>query len=316
GTSGTVPNIYCLTKDEPTCKTCLAAIKTTPIDASALTAPNGTVLALPRSNPNRRRNTSALLRTMHSDGRMRNILIDCGKTFSESALTWFVEYRLRRIDALLLTHGHADAVLGLDDLRQWTIGGAAKSVQDSIPVYLSKECMSVVESVFPYLVDTKKATGGGDVPALDFHVFGDGPEGYKPFNIEELEVIPIEVDHGKVSSGAPFKCLGYRFNNLTYLSDVSSIPPTASDLIQGTTTLIIDALHREPHASHLSIYQSASEAARLLPQDGRAIMVGMSHDTEHEELNCILAEDEGLKAKGVRAQAGFDGMRVDVRGCR
>ncbi|KAJ2418201.1 hypothetical protein GGF47_005088, partial [Coemansia sp. RSA 2524] len=95
---------------------------------------------------NRRRNTSLLVCVDHPDGRQRNILIDCGKTFYDSAVDVFVKHDIKTIDAVLLTHGHADAMLGLDDLRQWT-----SSQNTSIPVYCDRSALETVAGAFPYL---------------------------------------------------------------------------------------------------------------------------------------------------------------------
>jgi phosphoribosyl 1,2-cyclic phosphodiesterase len=102
GTSGRIPEITCLTATSPDCRVCISGLDAT--------------------SKNRRRNTSGFLRYLHSDGSVRNILIDCGKSFYESALHICVKHKIRKIDAVLLTHGHVDAILGIDDLRQWTHG--------------------------------------------------------------------------------------------------------------------------------------------------------------------------------------------------
>ena len=65
-----------------------------------------------------------------------------------------MKHGIKKIDAVLLTHGHADAILGLDDLRSWS------AFHGKIPVYLNKECMDVVSRTFPYILDRTKATGG------------------------------------------------------------------------------------------------------------------------------------------------------------
>lgn len=116
-------------------------------------------------NPNRRRNTSAAL-LFKKNGEQMCAVIDCGKNFYEAALEHFPKNGLRRIDALMITHGHADACFGLDDLRQWTIGPEGYRTQHAIDVYLNEETLGVVQGAFPYLVDKKLATGGGDVTSL------------------------------------------------------------------------------------------------------------------------------------------------------
>ncbi|KAJ2864444.1 hypothetical protein GGH94_002896 [Coemansia aciculifera] len=101
GTSACIPVVPCITSNYEKCKACKISLT-------------------PEGSKNRRRNTSLLVRIDHADGRERNIVIDCGKTFLESATEVFVKHDVKSIDAVLLTHGHADAMFGLDDLRQWT----------------------------------------------------------------------------------------------------------------------------------------------------------------------------------------------------
>ncbi|KAJ3040459.1 hypothetical protein HDV00_010896 [Rhizophlyctis rosea] len=201
----------------------------------------------------------------------------------------------------------------MDDLRQWTIGGKKYSVQDRIDVYLDESTAKVVESTFPYLFDKKKATGGGDVPSLEFHVFGNGPGGYEPVMIEELEVIPFQVEHGSAGENK-FMSLGYRFGDFTYISDASGLPEKAQECIKGTTTLVLDALHYDTHTSHFSISESITAASTLLPPGGRLYFTGMSHRVDHDTLNQELAESAILKEKGIVAEVAYDGMKLSVDG--
>lgn len=97
-----------------------------------------------------------------------------------------LKYQLSKIDALILTHPHADAYLGLDDIREWT-------ETSSIPVYVRDGDFEQVARTFPYLTNTDKATGSGYVSKLSWHKYSTGT----PFQIEGLTVIPYIVDHGK-----------------------------------------------------------------------------------------------------------------------
>lgn len=187
-------------------------------------------------------------RYRHSDGSIRNILIDCGKTFYESALHSFPKHKIRKLDGVLLTHGHADAMLGLDDLRQWTFGGdGCERVQEKVDIYLSKETFGVVKSAFPYCVDPSTATGGGGVPNLEFHVLECAVDSSTPlpFFIDELEIIPFEVEHGIVKDGGPYWSLGFRIGSFVYISDCSLIPQQAKEIISNCQNLVIDALRRK-----------------------------------------------------------------------
>ncbi|KAJ1672096.1 hypothetical protein EV182_007294, partial [Spiromyces aspiralis] len=164
GTSGCIPNIPCITSKRE-CKVCWSTLS-------------------PSGKKNRRRNTSLLVRYIDATGQLRNVVIDCGKTFYESAIDCFIKYDVQSIDAVILTHGHSDATLGLDDLRQWTM-----SLHTTIPVYLNSETYDCVSRAFPYLIDTSKATGGGAVPKLKFHKLIDHK---RPINIHGLEFIPLK----------------------------------------------------------------------------------------------------------------------------
>lgn len=197
GTSSQVPAIHCITGDETECVTCHDALKP--------------------GSKNRRFCTSLVAVGSHPDTpeSKSTILIDCGKSFYESALRYFPRYGLRRIDAVLLTHGHADAILGLDDLRSWTMGGC---IQGHVDVYLTYECMKTVQQTFPYLIDRSRATGGGDVGALRWHLI----DSHRPFFVGpmQVEVTPLPVDHGFYSGGnQPFECLGFRIDSMSYISD-------------------------------------------------------------------------------------------------
>lgn len=178
------------------------------------------------------------------------ILIDVGPTFYSSALANFRSQGFHEISAVLLTHAHSDAILGLDNLRAWTLGNV---IQSQVDVYLTKECSETVSGMFPYLFDSSKATGGGGVGAIRWHIIDDD----KPFNIpirpfksrdgalrKELEVIPLPTWHG-FANGEPFQCLGFRIDDLSYVSDCHEIPRETTQLMKGSQCVVIDALKCE-----------------------------------------------------------------------
>ncbi|KAF5377211.1 hypothetical protein D9615_006324 [Tricholomella constricta] len=181
GTSSSLPHIECITAspDEEQCRTCL----------STLTS---------EGKKNIRRNTSAAFRMTAKDGRKVTIVIDAGKNFQASALEWFPKYGLRRIDALLITHPHADAMNGLDDLRGWTLNNA---IQSHIDVYVSQDTFVEVQRSFPYLVSKEFASGGGDVPEFKWHIINDTVS----FEVHDtgIQITPFTVHHGRIFSVAP-----------------------------------------------------------------------------------------------------------------
>lgn len=209
GTSGQVPAIHCLaTEGEIECAACRDAI-------------------VPGSK-NRRGCCSIALVGRHSESREESlILIDAGPTFYGSAVSHFRPNNVpRKIAGVLLTHGHADAMLGLDNLRAWTMRGV---LQDVVDVYLTKETLEVAKGAFPYLIDMDKATGGGGVGALRWNII----EPDKPFLVgsqsdgSAVEVTPLPVYHGFISrGGSPFDTLGFRIDSLSYVSDCVSASTT------------------------------------------------------------------------------------------
>ncbi|CAG8440035.1 13060_t:CDS:10 [Ambispora leptoticha] len=265
GTSSGVPSIICLTAPEQACKTCISTLNE-----------SGQV--------NVRRNTSLLIRVNNPDGRLRNILIDCGKTFYVSALKWFPHYKLRYIDALVLTHAHADAINGLDDLRAWTFN---KAIQEYIPIYLSNDTKTALEQTFPYIMDNSLATGGGDLPSFQFRTIDSST----PFVVEGLEFIPLPVHHGvHFTSKEPFINLGFRFDNITYISDCNFIPEQTQEKIKGSKLFILDALSHKEHLSHFSVDQAVETTRVLCPKPKRTYLVGFSHKIEHYDLEREMKE--------------------------
>ncbi|KAA1114204.1 hypothetical protein PGTUg99_029344 [Puccinia graminis f. sp. tritici] len=174
---------------------------------------------------NVRRNTSAIVRFQSNQNpeRPSTILIDVGKSFCEAAREHFPKHGLDIIDAVFLTHPHADAINGLDDLRAWTLGAV---IQATIPIYCNQTTFDEVAKIFPYMVNPGGGTGGGDVPAFQWHII----ESDIPFELLGVQVSPLKVHHGCYfnTSGhpsSPYECLAFLFDQtFCYMSDVSSIP--------------------------------------------------------------------------------------------
>ncbi|KAI6045082.1 beta-lactamase-like protein [Pisolithus marmoratus] len=298
GSSSSVPHLDCLTapSDRKPCRTCL----------STLTQ---------EGKKNIRRNTSLAVRFTGKDQKKATIIIDVGKTFQVAAVEWFPKYGLREIDAILITHAHADAMNGLDDLRGWTLRAA---IQQHIDVYVSADTFRDVERTFPYLVSKEFASGGGDVPEFKWHIIEDKV----PFEIKDTGVwiTPFLVQHGRlftspsafvapspcatqpttpVISGRssprvgeislpkvhPFWCFGFVIQDaIVYMSDVSRIPQDAWELIESgrkKSVLVIDCLRLHPHTSHMGIRDATATVRRLAAE--RNYLIGFTHDLHHEE---------------------------------
>ncbi|KAJ3350694.1 hypothetical protein GGF32_004679 [Allomyces javanicus] len=262
GTSGCIPNVRCIVNANSGCLVCPGAGRD------------------PRSR-DRRRNTSLLVRVARESvtepDQYKNILIDAGKSFYEATLQWFPEYGIKRIDAVVLTHPHADAILGIDDLRAWTQYPDLKLT--GVPVYLSVDTMATVAQVFPYCVETSRATGGGLVPSLSFHQFDDSTDA---FVVCGMPFVPLKVEHGSHRNGDPFYCYGFRFDDIVYVSDCSKIPPATAAKMHHSKLMVMDGLRPKPYTSHFSIGQALTAMVDFQAPAG--LITGFSHTLKHTEI--------------------------------
>ncbi|CAL9115152.1 unnamed protein product [Musa textilis] len=273
GTSEGIPRVSCLTNQSKTCKVCSKAIEL--------------------GNKNRRLNTSILIRYVNSVGRF-NILVDAGKFFYHSALRWFPAYGLQNIDAVIITHSHADAIGGLDDLRDWT-----NNVQPFIPIYVAQRDFEVMKKTHYYIVDTSVIVAGAAVSELQFNVIKE-----EPFVIHDLKVTPLPVWHGH-----GYRSLGFRFGDICYISDVSDIPEETYMLLKDCDLLILDALRPDRSSStHFGLPRALEEVRKIQPR--RTLFTGMMHLMDHDEINEELAKL--LKSEGLDVQLSYDGLRVPV----
>uniref|UniRef100_J3MWW1 Metallo-beta-lactamase domain-containing protein n=1 Tax=Oryza brachyantha TaxID=4533 RepID=J3MWW1_ORYBR len=273
GTSEGIPRVSCLTNPSKNCLVCTKA-----------TEPG---------NRNRRRNTSILLRHATPYG-TSNILIDAGKFFYHSALQWFPAFGLRTLDAVIITHSHADAIGGLDCLRDWT-----NNVQPIIPIYVAERDYEVMKMTHYYLIDTSVVIPGAAVSALQFNIIKE-----EPFTVHNLEVIPLPVWHGQ-----GYRSLGFRFGHVCYISDVSDIPEETYKLLEDCELLILDALRPDRSSStHFGLPRALEEVRKIKPK--KTLFTGMMHLMDHEKVNNELAKL--LDTEGLDIQLSYDGLRVPV----
>jgi phosphoribosyl 1,2-cyclic phosphodiesterase len=274
GTSEGVPRVSCLTNPDSTCTVCPDAIKP--------------------GSPNRRRNTSLLIQRHLADGRTSNVVIDAGNFFYDSAIEWFQKFEVRTIDGLVITHAHADAIGGFDSLRDWT-----NNSQDSLPIYLRAEDMKAVDSLFYYLVDRNKQTGGGGVAKLQFHTIDTNS-----FEVDGLTLTPLPVEHGR-----NYEIFGYRFGSVSYVSDASAISDQTAEMIAGSDLLVLDALRpARTHGTHFTVEQAVDQVRRLRPK--RALLTDATHDIDHVAVNAELAK---LKdSEGLDIQYAYDGQDIEI----
>jgi phosphoribosyl 1,2-cyclic phosphate phosphodiesterase len=208
------------------------------------------------------------------------ILVDAGPDLRQQALAFGVT----RVDAILLTHGHADHILGLDEVRRFNA-----MVGSSIPCFANQTTWETVRRTFYYIFDGVPRLGGG-VPMIEPH------EIRGPMPIGGVRVVPVPVWHGRMP------VLGFRFGDFAYLTDCNRIDDESMALVEGVDTLVIDALREKPHSTHFSVSEALDVIRRLTPR--RAYMTHMTHDLGHAATGARLPEGVEL---------AYDGLVLDVR---
>eukprot|EP01108_Squamamoeba_japonica_P010194 TRINITY_DN9846_c0_g1_i1.p1 TRINITY_DN9846_c0_g1~~TRINITY_DN9846_c0_g1_i1.p1 ORF type:complete len:364 (-),score=24.74 TRINITY_DN9846_c0_g1_i1:10-1101(-) len=254
GSSTGVPAARCLTRSPVSCAVCLDA-------------------TMPGSR-NWRNNPSALVQ--HNG---KTLLIDCGKSFRPAMLRVLQQHRdrVQRIDGVLLTHAHADASFGLDDLREWIWRKDEndRNSETPMPVYVRDTDAASLESTFPYLFDRSRATGSGHVALIQFHTFSADEE----LNIVGIPIQPIVVEHGNNC-----ECLAFRIGDFVYMSDVSAIPEeqyAKLDSEHGLELLIIDCTFVEREiSSHVNLPQALELLRRIKPR--KTLLTGLTHDFDYD----------------------------------
>jgi phosphoribosyl 1,2-cyclic phosphate phosphodiesterase len=201
------------------------------------------------------------------------IQIDISADFRQQAL----RAGLDRLDALLITHCHADHVFGLDDVRPLNF-----KHQKPIPVYASASTWRQLRRVFYYIFEREHV--GGGLPQLTPHEFSD------TFEVAGLTVTPVPVIHGKGEVTA-FRFTDGR-HHAAFITDCNEIPDSSLEQLRGLDVLILDALRLKPHPTHLHLEQSLAYVEALQPR--RTLLTHIGHDIQYSEWNHRLPPNVAL----------------------
>jgi phosphoribosyl 1,2-cyclic phosphate phosphodiesterase len=230
-----------------------------------------------RSGDRRDRRWRTSVRIETGDG--QSLLIDAGPDLRAQALA----FDIRRVDAILFTHGHSDHILGLDDVRRFNA-----MQRQPIPCFGDAATIRDVRRTFWYVFDAATARGGG-LPQLDlFEIAG-------PFCVGRQEIVPVPIFHGERA------ILGLRFGAFAYLTDCSRIPDDSWQLLEGLDLLVLDALREKPHPTHFSLREAVDAARRIGAK--RTCFTHMCHDLGHAATCASLP---------IGMELAYDGLVVDL----
>ena len=226
------------------------------------------------------------------------VLIDVGPEFRLQAL----QCGLRRLDAVLLTHSHADHLHGLDDLRVFSyikLGGTRQAAEAAahvlqvtesngaaLPIYANSTTITDVHSRFSYVFEPPKLGGGmPKVQLIDCNAY----DGAVPLTIGALSVIPVPMQHGVLpTTGWLLSCIARdgKKHSIAYLTDCSLIPDSSLQLIMQHAGIldhvVIDGLRQKPHATHCSYDEALTYVNELCPQ--HTWLTHLNHTLRHTEI--------------------------------
>jgi phosphoribosyl 1,2-cyclic phosphate phosphodiesterase len=207
------------------------------------------------------------------------LLVDAGPDLREQALT----HRINRVDAIIFTHGHADHILGLDDVRRYN-----SLMKRHMRLYGDALTLDEIKRMFGYAFEANTPKGGG-IPKLELV----GVEG--PFSVGSLHVVPVPIWHGERL------ILGLRVGRFAYLTDCSAIPDESWGLLEGVDVVVLDALRHKPHPTHFSLDQAIAASRRIAAR--QTYFTHMCHDLPHAATNAELPQDIAL---------AYDGLQLNI----
>jgi phosphoribosyl 1,2-cyclic phosphate phosphodiesterase len=205
-----------------------------------------------------------------------SIVIDSGPDFRYQML----RANVRKLDAIIYTHGHKDHVAGMDDIRAYNY-----HYQKDMDVYASAETQVTLKREFQYVFNAHKYPG---IPQVNLHTI----DGDTPFEINGIKITPVKVMHYKL------EVLGFRIGDFTYITDANYIAPEEFEKVKGSKALVLNALRHEPHVSHYTLAEAIEVAGEAGAKD--TYFTHISHQLGlHAEIDAHLPEGMHLAYDGL-----------------
>ena len=236
----------------------------------------------PEEPKNTRRRCSALVERVGAGGKTI-VLVDLSPD-----LRWqLIDADVARLDAVLLTHPHADHTHGIDDLRPLTIAS-----RRLIDIHMDAPTSREVMSKFGYVFATPEGSSYPPIAREHRLTAGEAVEVTGPGGA--ISALPFDLEHGDISA------LGFRFGDLAYTPDLNRVPDASWRYLEGLEVWVIDALRYSHHPSHLSLDEALALIERMAPK--RAVLTNLHTDLDYATLARRLPR---------RVTPAYDGMRIE-----
>jgi len=227
-------------------------------------------------DPRNRRNRACLA----LQGPTGNVIVDCPPELRLMAHA----AAIHDIEAVIVTHTHADHIMGMDDLRS-----ICMKTGRPVPIYTLPRYQEDIRRVFAYAFIEHQT--GVFVPRFDLYDVAE------TLHLGGMEIRTFLVEHGRIP------VIGLRVGDFAYITDVSHIPDSARAELHGLETLVVDAVRLKPHPNHFHLEKALAVAAEIGAK--RTILTHLSGDYDHAKSNSELPEGVEL---------AYDGMKVSVSG--